>query len=64
MNASAGRIFRIGERRSVDLRFDATNILNHVTWAGYNATYGNAQFGLPTAGNAMRAMTATLRFRF
>jgi hypothetical protein len=64
VNASAGRIFRIGERRSIDLRFDATNILNHVTWAGFNTTYGNAQFGLPTAANAMRAMTATLRFRF
>ncbi|MGA2115309.1 MAG: carboxypeptidase regulatory-like domain-containing protein [Bryobacteraceae bacterium] len=64
VNASAGRIFRIGERRSVDLRFDATNILNHVTWTAYNTIYGNAQFGLPTAANAMRAMTATLRFRF
>ncbi|MGP8243088.1 MAG: carboxypeptidase regulatory-like domain-containing protein [Bryobacteraceae bacterium] len=64
VNASAGRIFRLGERRSIDLRFDATNVLNHVTWAGYNTTYGNAQFGLPTAATAMRAMTATLRFRF
>ncbi|MGO9966770.1 MAG: carboxypeptidase regulatory-like domain-containing protein [Bryobacteraceae bacterium] len=64
VNASAGRVFRIGERRSIDLRFDATNVLNHVAWAAYNTTYGNAQFGLPTAANAMRAMTATLRFRF
>ncbi|MGA2147823.1 MAG: carboxypeptidase regulatory-like domain-containing protein [Bryobacteraceae bacterium] len=64
VNASAGRIFRIGERRSFDLRFDATNVLNHVTWASYNTTFGNAQFGLPTAATAMRAMTVTLRFRF
>lgn len=64
VNASAGRVFRIGERRSFDLRFDATNVLNHVTWSSYNTTYGNAQFGLPTAASAMRAMTATLRFRF
>jgi hypothetical protein len=64
VNASAGRIFRVSERRSFDLRFDATNVLNHVTWSSYNTTFGNAQFGLPTAATAMRAMTVTLRFRF
>jgi trimeric autotransporter adhesin len=64
LNGSAGRVFRVGERRSFDIRFDATNILNTVTFTSYNATIGNAQFGLPVAANAMRAMTANLRFRF
>jgi len=64
MNASAGRIFRVGERRSFDLRFDVTNFLNHVTYSSWNTTVGSAQFGLPTSANGMRTMQATLRFRF
>jgi len=64
LNASAARVFRFGERRSVDIRFDGTNVLNHVTWSAWNTTYGNSQFGLPTAANGMRTIQATLRFRF
>jgi hypothetical protein len=48
----------------VDIRFDGTNVLNHVTWAAWNTTFGNSQFGLPTAANAMRTFQATVRFRF
>lgn len=64
LNASVGRVFRIGERRSFDLRFDSTNVLNHVTYTSWNTTFGNAQFGLPVSANAMRSMQLTLRFRF
>ena len=64
LNASAARVFRFGERRSMDIRFDGTNVLNHVTWAAWNTTLGNSQFGLPTAANAMRNFQATVRFRF
>ncbi len=64
LNASAGRVFRIGERRSFDVRFDSTNVLNHVTYASWNTIFGNAQFGLPVGTNAMRSMQLTLRFRF
>ena len=64
LNFSAGRAFRFGERHSVDIRFDGNNVLNHVTWAAWNTTYGNSQFGLPTAANAMRTIQATVRFRF
>jgi hypothetical protein len=64
LNASAARVFRFGERRSMDIRFDGTNVLNHVTWASWNTTYGNSQFGLPTGANAMRSIQATVRFRF
>ncbi|HLK50964.1 MAG TPA: carboxypeptidase regulatory-like domain-containing protein [Bryobacteraceae bacterium] len=63
MNASAGRNFRISERRSIDLRFDAANVLNHVSFTSWNTTLGNAQFGLPTSAGQMRTMQATLRFR-
>jgi hypothetical protein len=64
LNASAGRVFRLGERRSFDIRFDSTNVLNHVTYTSWNTTLGNAQFGLPVSANAMRTMQLTLRFRF
>jgi hypothetical protein len=62
LNASAGRVFRLGERRSADLRFDATNALNHVTFGSWVTTLGQ-QFGALANPGAMRAMTATLRFR-
>jgi len=64
LNASAGRVFRLGERRSLDLRFDSNNALNHVSYTAWNTTVGSAQFGLPTSAQAMRTMQATLRFRF
>ncbi len=64
LNASAGRVFRLGERRSLDIRLDSTNVMNHVTFSSWNTTLGSAQFGLPVAANAMRSMQLTLRFRF
>ena len=64
LNASVGRVFRIAERRSFDLRFDSTNVLNHVTYSSWNTILGNAQFGLPVSANSMRSMQLTLRFRF
>ena len=64
LNGSAGRVFRIDERRSFDLRFDATNLLNHVVFTSWNSTVGSVQFGLPASVNSMRSFTANLRFRF
>ena len=64
LNGSAGRLFRIAERRSIDLRFDATNLLNHVAFSSWNTTVGSPLFGLPAAAGAMRSFQANLRFRF
>jgi hypothetical protein len=64
LNGSAGRVFRISDRKSIDLRFDATNLLNHVTYTSWDTVVGSTQFGLPTAANAMRSLKANLRFRF
>jgi len=64
LRASISRVFRIGERRSADLQFAATNALNHVTFSGYNTTVGSNSLGLLTNPSAMRSLTATLRFRF
>ncbi len=63
-NASMGRTFRLNDRFNLDLRVDSTNALNHVTFVSWNTTANSAQFGLPTAANAMRSMQTTLRLRF
>jgi hypothetical protein len=64
LNASASRIFRMGERRSAEVQFQAQNALNHVSFRGWNTTVGATQFGALTSPSAMRSLTATLRFRF
>lgn len=62
-DASMARTFRLGDRLNADLRFDSTNVLNHVTYTSWYATLGT-QFGLPTSAGAMRVMQATFRVRF
>lgn len=60
MNASAARTFH----ENLDLRLDASNALNHVTFTSWNAVASSSQFGLPVAANSMRSVQATLRWRF
>jgi hypothetical protein len=64
LNGSLGRTFRVTDRKSIDLRFDANNALNHVSFRSFNTTIGSNNLGLLSSPGAMRAMTATLRFRF
>jgi hypothetical protein len=64
LNAAAGRVFRIAERRSIELRFNSTNVLNHVSFTSWDTTFGTAQFGLPVSTGQMRTIQANLRFRF
>jgi len=64
LNASLGRTFRVGDRFHLDLRFDARNGLNHVTYTEWNTTISSTQFGLPAAANAMRSIQTTARLRF
>jgi hypothetical protein len=63
MNATLMRTFRISERKSADLRVEASNLLNHVSYSRWNTT-ANAQFGLPAAASAMRTMRVFMRVRF
>ncbi len=64
LNASLGRVFRTSDRTSLDLRVDASNALNHVTFPSWNTTVGSSQFGLPLSANAMRNVQTTVRWRF
>jgi hypothetical protein len=64
MNASLGRSFLWGDRFTLDWRFDATNVLNRVTFANVNTIVGSPQFGLPVQANTMRKLQSSLRWRF
>jgi len=63
VNASLGRTFRVSDRWNLDLRFDATNALNHVTFTSWD-TIVNTQFGLPAGANSLRSIVTNLRLRF
>jgi hypothetical protein len=54
----------MSDRFSLDLRVDATNALNHVTFPSWNTTVTSEQFGLPNPANAMRSLQTTVRVRF
>jgi hypothetical protein len=64
LNASLTRSFQFTERVSMDLRIDATNVLNRVTFPNWNTVVGSAQYGLPTRANAMRTLQPSMRLRF
>jgi hypothetical protein len=64
MNLSLARSFTIAERRHIELRCDATNFLNHVSYTGLGTVVNASNYGLPTSTANMRAVTATLRVRF
>jgi trimeric autotransporter adhesin len=67
-NSSLSRTFRLSKRLNLDVRADATNVLNHVVFTSYNTTVDptlfSPLFGLPTAANAMRSLQMTARLRF
>lgn len=64
LGAALSRTFRLNDRFSADLRFNANNVLNHVSFSSWNTSVNSLQFGLPTAANTMRVVQASLRVRF
>lgn len=64
LNGSFGRIFRLGERRSLDVQMQAQNLLNHVTITGWGTVLDSATYGLATSAASMRTISFNLRFRF
>jgi hypothetical protein len=67
-NSSLSRTFRIAKTYNLDIRADATNLLNHAVFTSYNTTINpsliSPVFGLPAATNPMRSLQTTARFRF
>lgn len=65
LNASLGRTFRMSDRLSLDVRVDAANALNHVTFPSWITNVTSTQFGLPpNQANPMRSLQTTVRMRF
>jgi hypothetical protein len=63
-SASVGRSFPFGDRRSLEFRLDASNVLNHVNISSLGTVINANNYGLPLAAGAMRSVSAVLRFRF
>ncbi len=64
LNAGLQRDFSLGQRLTLAWRFDATNVLNRVTYGSIYTTVGSPEFGLPNQINAARKIASTLRLRF
>ena len=64
LDGSVGRAFRIGERRNIDLQFQAQNVLNRVTITSWGTVLGSSNYGLASGAAGMRKVTVNLRFRF
>jgi len=64
MDMSLARVFRLGDRLSLEWRTAATNVLNRVSFTTINMVIASPQFGLPTLANPMRAVRMTVRLRY
>ena len=64
LDSSLARSFRLRDPMNLDVRLDATNLLNHVVYTGWNTVTNSATFGLPAATRSMRSMQITARLRF
>ena len=64
LNTSLTRAFRLRDRYNIEFRLEANNILNLVTFPGWNTMINSSQFGLPDRSNPMRKVHANLRVSF
>lgn len=65
-DANASKTFRLAESKSVQLRFDATNVLNHPTTGGVTTSInsGNALGQITAKGNNTRSFQGQVRITF
>jgi hypothetical protein len=78
-NGSLSRTLRVEKRYNLDIRVEATDLLNHVVYSSWNTILNpitnpgsdsvfttdlNPLFGLPAAANPPRSMQVTARLRF
>jgi hypothetical protein len=64
LDSSLARAFRLREPLNLDVRVDATNLLNHGVFTGWNNTINSTTFGLPASTQAMRSLQISGRLRF
>jgi len=65
VNLALGRSFRLaGERRRMEVRLEANNAINHVSYTGVATTVNASNYGRATRTAPMRTLTLNVRFRF
>lgn len=64
LNGSMSRTLRLRNPFNLDVRVDATNLLNHGVFSSWNAVVNSKTFGLPGSVNPMRSLQVTARLRF
>lgn len=64
LDSAMARTFRVHTRWNLDVRAEASNLLNHAAWTAWNTTINSTVFGLPAAANPMRSLQLTSRLRF
>ena len=65
VNVSFGREFVLDElRRRLEFRIEANNVFNRVSFTNINTVVNATNYGLPVAAAPMRALEASVRFRF
>ncbi|MBV9268150.1 MAG: hypothetical protein JO061_18420, partial [Acidobacteriaceae bacterium] len=64
LNTAFARSFTFRERRRVEFRFEANNVLNHVNYTNLYTVVNAVNYGLPSAAGAMRTLDAVVRLRF
>jgi hypothetical protein len=63
-DGNLGKTFRISESKSLQIRVDATNLLNHPTPAAPTLSINSDNFGLSTTKAGGRAFQGQLRLSF
>jgi hypothetical protein len=64
LNGSMSRTLRLRDPFNLDVRIDATNLLNHAVFSSWNTVVNSTIFGLPAPANPMRSLQVTARLRF
>jgi hypothetical protein len=64
VNMTLNKSFRLEKNRTLDVRIQATNVFNMVTYSGLNTTVNSNLFGQITSAGTMRRITVQARFRF
>lgn len=65
VNAAFGRSFQLDEsRRRLELRLEANNVFNNVSYTNINTVVNATNYGLPVSASSMRSVNLVMRFRF
>ena len=64
LTSSLGRSFKVRDKWMFDFRADSSNLVNHVSFTGWNTVVNGTTFGLPASANAMRTIQITGRLRY